>query len=289
MQSSEIETNNIVQESPVLGPFFSGGLTVPHLTMLPVFSGFESSCPLEELINRVEEAAVQWHWTESDKAFAIRERLHGEARRCVSDMPVGATSFYDIIKRLKQTFVKTVPPNEALFNFMAFKQSPDMPVEKYISEAASKAKLLSFGACSEEVAKQTREHMLLNMLLSNLHPEILRGVLQKNPKNIVELKEAALIEERAWRVTRFTTNPFLASRDPPPQIFKVEENKTNDKLEKICESLITQMSILTDKVAKLEEVKPRYNKHWKRNIKCFKCGKYGHYAKECLNENKNLN
>lgn len=270
---------------PMNGTFIPQSLCILHLSSLPLYKGKEGSIELEDFLERVEEASIQWGWSDNEKKYAIKDRLCGEARMCIKEYGEEIQTYEDIVKVLKKNFGVTISKNIALMEFMSFKQPVDMPVERFIAQASQKSKNLGLG--TGDAAEEQRKRMLLSMILSNLNPEIARGVIAKDPKNLEELKSSAIREEQAWLAYKTSLNPFRAE-NVNSNVFHAE--KVESKFELMCDKMLGQMEELNIRLNKLER-----NQNYKRGnnqgsyrqnmvrkeITCFRCKKKGHIAKFC--------
>lgn len=266
--------------TPITGQFVPQAFNALSVASLPIYKGRESPMQLSEFLERFEDSALQFNWSESDKLFAIKDKLYGEARALITEFSEDIKTYEDVKKILKKNFESQVPHNVALFDFMSFRQQAEVSVERYFAQAAKKSKLLHFGDCSPESADKQRETLLFGMIMSNLHPQLLRGVIAKSPKNLTELKTAAKLEESAWLAVKGQSNPFVDVVNH--QVFQAEAKPDpNSHLIDLCSQLTAQVSLLSEKIDKLEKKNEEGNSNGRNNIKCYRCGKLGHIQRFC--------
>lgn len=259
------------------GVFIPSNFSLLSLQALPTFRGLDSNLSIEEFLERLEDYAAQWQWSTSEKYFALKERLYGEARACIGEFEDEIKDFDSLKQRLLKLYGKKVQASAALYDFMAFKQPIDMPVERYFAQAVQKSKFLDFGPCQPEAKELQRQNMLLSMLKLNIQPQILRGILARNPQNLDELKKFAILEENAWLAVRANNNPFL---QPQPEVFRIEPNSQGN-LAEVCATLTTQIANLSAKVEKLQVESTK--KKERKLGPCYACGREGHIARFCRN------
>lgn len=269
------------------GIFIPSSFSLLTIQALPTFRGKDSNVTVEEFLERLEDCALQWNWAESEKYFALKERLFGEARECIREFGDEIRDFSSLKTRLLNLYGRKISSSTALFNFMSFKQTIDLPVERYLAQAAQMSKLLDFGQCDAATKDSQRKNMLLSMLKTNTHPNLLRGILAKNPQNLEEFKAFALLEESAWLAVRGHNNPFLQAQ---PQVFKVEQSNEND-LAAVCANLVSQVERLTVKLDNLEREafnRPRRGRRVGQGPgPCFICQRIGHIARSCPDRQNN--
>lgn len=265
-------------------------LNVMQLSLLPIFKDNSGQLTFTEFADRITAAATQFNWSAEEKMYALRDRLYGEARQCLLEILTDNLTFDEALTKLKSFFCVQNPISTSLFEFMSFRQSNDMPVERFIAQAEMKARHLNLG-------EEQRQQLLLSMLKTNIHPEILRGVVARNPQTIAELKELAKCEEEAWKLCRSATNPFLAHSVAQAPVMFSQQKEEVTELSSVCQSLVSQMAVLTEKIAKLEFDREKNSRErnsgersnsQRRKGKCFRCNREGHYARECyarLNSN----
>lgn len=271
--------------SAPVGVFIPSSFSLLSLQALPTFRGLDSGLSVEEFIERIEDSAAQWQWTPSEKYFALKDRLFGEARACINEFGEEISDFITLKDRLIKLFGKKINPSNALFEFMAFKQPMDMPVERYFAQAVQKSKFLDFGQCDHATKELQRKNMLLSMFKLNLQPQILRGVLAKNPQSLDDLKRLAILEEKAWVAVRANNNPFL---QPQPEVFKIEQNNES-KLADLCATLTSQVETLSKKIDNLELEVANKQRRSSTVGPCYNCGKMGHIQRFCRSRQQRNN
>lgn len=271
------------------GIFIPNNFSLLTIQALPTFRGKDSNISVEEFLERIEDCALQWGWADTEKYFALKDRLFGEARECIREFGDEIKDLASLKSRLLNLYGKKVSPSTALFNFMSFKQPADLAVERYIAQAIQMSKLLDFGECDEATKSSQRKNMLLSMLKTNTHPNFLRGILAQNPQNLDDFKKFALLEESAWLAVRGQNNPFLQT---PSEIFSIQQqnNQDTNNLAAVCANLVSQVERLTLKIENLERGR-EYNQP-RRGRRggpgpCYVCQRMGHIARSCPDRQNN--
>ncbi|GBN22861.1 hypothetical protein AVEN_237223-1 [Araneus ventricosus] len=113
------------------------------------------------------------------------------------------------------------------------------------------------------------------MLLSNLTPEIRRGVIAANPKSIDEIKEAALLQKRAWDVCYNGRNPFAPQQAHNFTTERKADEKNSDELNKKLVEKVESLTVTVEKLVKQNE------RGVQRNNLCFSCNTPGHVDRFC--------
>ncbi|GBN86778.1 hypothetical protein AVEN_230287-1 [Araneus ventricosus] len=114
------------------------------------------------------------------------------------------------------------------------------------------------------------------MLLSNLAPEIQRGVIAANPKTIDEIKEAAFLQERARNSYRPSPSCSVSNKTYPSPVYAVQvrAENANQCVEDFCHKLVEKVETLTTKVTDL-------SRQQNKQQFCYSCNRSGQIARFC--------
>ncbi|GBN02693.1 Zinc finger protein 341 [Araneus ventricosus] len=142
-------------------------------------------------------------------------------------------SYYKLKSHMKQHDTEkvlierySIQSNKASFvhKFFTYQQPPNMPVSVFFAKASALFfKAFCMGERNRDIEEANRIEKLKFMLLTNLAPEIRRGIIAANPKTIDEIKEAALLQERAWNSYRRSPNCSISNKTYPSPVYAVQQ------------------------------------------------------------------
>lgn len=276
---------------------------IDNLHIIPSFTGEPNSTTCEEFLEKLNNIAGLFKWDEEEMKFALTNRVSGIASKLIKLH--SKKSFQELVKILKDRYVRQDSPDVALSKFLTFKQGQGMLVQDFYDRASD----LSFSALvvdglDDAVAEKSRKAMLFNMLLGNLRPELKKGVITKDPKSAEDVLKFALLEEKALK----SINPFLnfqgetnfasASNlsNPAAMACSITQpfRDTEDKHAKEINLLKEKMDLLTAKIDSLVESKSakntgRASETPNCDFFCFYCGQANdHYARDCPVKAQNI-
>ena len=184
------------------------------INMVPLFSGEDPLCPFAHFKSKFQECAQFFKWSHDVQMFGIQLRLAGKALQTYTNFKSQIKNVEDVFKFLKERFAPDKHPSVLFDDFWNFKQLPSMPVAEYVSQARQKVQAaLTPQNFDSATRREIEKNWLMAMLLKNLDPKILRGVIAKNPETLEELESYAKNEEKAiWATSQPTPsqnlNPF---------------------------------------------------------------------------------
>lgn len=263
---------------------------VDHITLIPAFSGEQGSISYGEFRRSFDRLAGLYGWEEQEKIFVLFTRVTGAAAQLLRTYEKEAKTFVQLTDILSNRYDKKDSPAVALQKFMTFRQTSGMSVQEFFD----KAKHLSLSALvvdggDAQVVQNTRTEMLKSMLLSNLSPEIKKGVVAKDPKNPDEILKWALLEEKSWEAVRadtvsnaLLTLPSSSGGEQTGNHFVCAAAHTQKNKNQDIEELKEQVKQLTAQVASLVSVRSQ-EKEVSKEVICFNCKLPGHYARNCVN------
>lgn len=174
-----------------------------YLHLIELFSGDSGSITFKQFLTSFDRLANLFQWGEEEKVFALQSRLAGSAANLLDKLVKEKKKFEKIIKILEERYELKYSPAMALQKFLNFRQVPGMKVRDFFDRATElSATALSGDGCAEAIVKSSQKAMVKTMLLSNLTPEIRKGLVAKDPGSPEEILKYALLEERAWDSVR---------------------------------------------------------------------------------------
>lgn len=233
---------HVFEEPPVLFPQ-GANLPLNHMSLneaMRLIGPFNGRNPsgLDDFLEAFRDMRNLLQWDNPTAMLVLKCKLEGEAKTYYNTIKRQVVLPEDLIRLLRERF--TVDENEsaALHKLMHFRQTPQMSVAEFIHTLTD----LSYRAFPDEQYQAVRDRMALKVALSNMLPEIKRGVIRRNPENINDLKAAALLEERAYIETRAPTNPFLFQEQT---VFSAVSEQTR------CQALERRVEELSEKLDRM--------------------------------------
>ncbi|GFS90482.1 hypothetical protein TNCV_4096911 [Trichonephila clavipes] len=249
------------------------------IDLIPMYDGGES-LGIRRFLEKINDVANLGKWSKAEKVTILKLKLAGIAEEFFLSDPTHShlTEFHDIARVLISRFERTVPLSTRLQLFSSCIQGSSESVQEFAARI-NKLRTQIFQSSNTAQNMQVRnanDQLLQSRFISGLRNDIRRFVLARDPNNLEESINAALIEEQNVKLN---------------QIANDERNGLSP--------LQTETSVISALTNKLEEINLRVERLQEASsvtarktggglfrrretvFKCYYCGLEGHRQAEC--------
>ncbi|GFV29099.1 integrase catalytic domain-containing protein [Trichonephila clavipes] len=244
-----------------------------------MYDGGES-LGIRRFLGKINDVANLGKWSNDEKVTILKLKLTGIAEEFFLSDPTHSqlTEYNDIARILIGRFEKAVPLSTRLQLFSSCIQGPSESVQEFAARINKLGtQIFQSGNSAQNTAvRNANDQLLQSRFISGLKNEIRRFVLSRDPLNLEESINAALIEEQNMKLNQ------IASEERSGLSSAQTENP-------VLSALADRLQEINLRVGRLQEASAvtarksggNYSNRRENVFKCFYCGIQGHRQAEC--------
>ncbi|GFX05725.1 uncharacterized protein TNCV_3198421 [Trichonephila clavipes] len=256
------------------------------IDLIPMYDGDES-LGIRRFLEKINDVANLGKWSNEEKVTILKLKLAGIAEEFFLSDPTHSqlTEYNDIARILIGRFEKAVPLSTRLQLFSSCIQGSSESVQEFAARINKLGTQIfqSGNSAQNTSVRNANDQLLQSRFISGLRNDIRRFVLSRDPLNLDESINAALIEEQNMKLNQIANDE--RSGLSPAQTENSVLSALTDRLEEI-----------NLRVGRLQEAssvtarKTRGNFFNRREnvFKCFYCGIQGHTQAECRKKQRDI-
>ncbi|GFW54428.1 uncharacterized protein TNCV_1607921 [Trichonephila clavipes] len=244
-----------------------------------MYDGCES-LRIRRFLGKINDVVNLGKWSNNEKVKILKLKLTGIAEEFFLFDPTHSqlTEYNDIARILIGRFEKAVPLSTRLQLFPSCIQGPSESVQEFAARINTLGtQIFQSGNSAQHTAvRNANDQLLQSRFISGLRNDIRRFVLSRDPLNLEESINAALIEEQNMRLNQ------IASEDRSSLSSAQTENP-------VLSALADRLQEINLRVGRLQEASAvtarksggNYFNRRESVFKCFYCGIQGYRQAEC--------
>ncbi|GFX36601.1 transposon Tf2-9 polyprotein [Trichonephila clavipes] len=244
-----------------------------------MYDGGES-LGIRRFFGKINDVANLGKWSNDEKVTILKLKLKGIAEEFFLSDPTHSqlTEYNDIARILIGRFEKAVPLSTRLQLFSSCIQGPSESVQEFAARINKLGtQIFQLGNSAQNTAvRNANDQLLQSRFISGLRNDIRRFVLSRDPLNLEESINAALIEEQNTKLNQ------IASEERSGLSSAQTENP-------VLSALADRLQEINLRVGRLQEASAvtarktggNYSNRRGNVFKCFYCGIQGHIQAEC--------
>ncbi|GFW25525.1 transposon Tf2-11 polyprotein [Trichonephila clavipes] len=244
-----------------------------------MYDGGES-LGIRRFLGKINDVANLGKWSNDEKVTILKLKLTGIAEEFFLSDPTHSqlTEYNDIARILIGRFEKAVPLSTRLQLFSSCIQGPSESVQEFAARINKLGtQIFQSGNSAQNTAvRNANDQLLQSRFISGLKNDIRRFVLSRDPLNLEESINAALIEEQNMKLNQ------IASEERSGLSSTQTENP-------VLSALADRLQEINLRVGRLQEASAvtarksggNYFNRRENVFKCFYCGIQGHRQAEC--------
>ncbi|GFY19273.1 uncharacterized protein TNCV_4226371 [Trichonephila clavipes] len=250
------------------------------IDLIPMYDGGES-LGIRRFLGKINDVANLGKWSNDEKVTILKLKLTGIAEEFFLSDPTHSqlTEYNDIARILIGRFEKAVPLSTRLQLFSSCIQRPSESVQEFAARINKLGtQIFQSGNSAHKITavRNANDQLLQSRFISGLRNDIRRFVLSRDPLNLEESINAALIEEQNMKLNQ------IASEERSGLSSAQTENP-------VLSALADRLQEINLRVGRLQEASAvtarksggNYFNRRENVFKCFYCGIQGHRQAEC--------
>ncbi|GFX99326.1 hypothetical protein TNCV_1614521 [Trichonephila clavipes] len=179
------------------------------IDLIPKYDGSES-LGIRRFLEKINDVANLGKWSNVEKVTILKLKLAGIAEEIFLSDPTHSnlTEFNDIARVLISRFERTVPLSTRLQLFSSRIQGSSESVQEFAACINKLGKQI-FHSCNtaqNKAARNANEQLLQSRFIRGLQNHIRRFLLARDPNNLEESINAALIEEQNVKLNQIAND-----------------------------------------------------------------------------------
>ncbi|XP_054708556.1 uncharacterized protein LOC129218340 [Uloborus diversus] len=254
---------------------------IPNISLLeliPKFSG-TAALPVRAFIAKINGISQISGWSDAQKLIITKLKLTDGAESFVHADPRASTtrSFDELVDRLLYRFDNPLPLSTYLNELATCAQRTKETVHDYSTRLRVLGRNIGSvqGDRITPEIRQASDKLLQARFVAGLRPEIQRHVLSREPSSFEEAISVALTEEANNKIFEGSLTRRESEREQA-DVFAVLTEQVRD-LSMQVQNLKEQVNVNTIHPRGMNGAPYRS----RANVKCYFCGREGHYQYEC--------
>ncbi|GFU54893.1 hypothetical protein TNCV_1464011 [Trichonephila clavipes] len=194
------------QSDPLLTQTASGKFNL--IDLIPMYDGGES-LGIGRFLEKINDVANLGKWSNDEKVTILKLKLTGIAEEFFLSDPTHSqlTEYDDIARILIGRFEKAVPLSTRLQLFSSCIQGPSESVQEFAARINKLGtQIFQSGNSAQYTAvRNANDQLLQSRFISGLKNDIHRFILSRDPLNLDESINAALIEEQNMKLNQIAS------------------------------------------------------------------------------------
>ncbi|GFV69987.1 transposable element Tc3 transposase [Trichonephila clavipes] len=178
------------------------------IDLIPMYDGGES-LGIRRFLGKINDVANLGKWSNDEKVTILKLKLTGIAEEFFLSDPTHSqlTEYNDIARILIERLEKAVPLSTRLQLFSSCIQGPSESVQEFAARINKLGtQIFQSGNSAQNTAvRNANDQLLQSRFISGLRNDIRRFVLSRDPLNLEESINAALIEEQNMKLNQIAS------------------------------------------------------------------------------------
>ncbi|GFW68148.1 hypothetical protein TNCV_1880301 [Trichonephila clavipes] len=203
------------------------------IDFIPMYDGDES-LGIRRFLEKINDVANLGKWSNAEKVTILKLKLAGIAEEFFLSDPTHShlTEFHDVARVLIARFQRTIPLSTRLQLFSSSFQGSSESVQEFAARIKKLGTQIfqSSNTAQNMQVRNANDQLLQSRFISSLRNDIRRFVLARDPNNLEESINAALIEEQNVKLNQIANDErtFLSLLQTETSVISALTNKLEE-------------------------------------------------------------